>query len=217
MAPEMVPPVAAGVRSRRLPALTVGGRGNRGGGGGLKAPLALAALPILFAFIQAPDAKKPSAPLKNPPRAYFAAHCQRCHGVDGGNFIPGFADEPDAKLRADIVRMAEGPGGAPLKPEDVDVQVAYHRLISAEKPFVSWTARDGLTLKGEMTDGAKLSASVGELKADDSNWTLVLPSDADFKPLKLTATVGKKTTELVPSETPFAKPSEKAPSSSPRR
>lgn len=193
------------------------GRGKRGRGGGAGKGasrgygMALLAVPFLLAAIQEP-AKKPVEPLKTPPRSYFAAHCQRCHGIDGSNFIPGFADEQEAKLRADITRMADGPGAAPLKPEDVEVQVAYHRLISSERPFVSWTSREGLTLKGEVTDGAKLTANVGEPKVDEDDvWTLTLPSEADFARLKLTATVGKKTTEFVPSESAYAKPAPKTP------
>lgn len=167
----------------------------------------LAMVPFALAAVQEPE-KKPPAPLKVAPRAYFTAHCQRCHGVDGSNFVPGFAkDKPLETLRADIVRMAEGPGGAPLKPEDVEVQVAYHQLISAEKPFVSWTSREGLVLKGEVADGATLTANVGAVTVDDDYaWTLTLPSEAEFAKLKLTATIGKKETVLAPSETAFAKP-----------
>ena len=165
---------------------------------------------FLLAFIQAPEAKKPTEPLKTPPRAYFTDHCQRCHGTDGDHFIPGFATEPEAKLRADIVRMADGPGGASLKAEDVDVQVAYHRLISAQKPFVSWTGRDGLTLKGEVTDGATLTSNLGTPKiGEDGAWTLVLPSQADLAKLRLTAALGEAKTEFAPSESAFAKPAEK--------
>ncbi len=189
---------------KNFPSL-LGGREAGGEGIALRTWIALALAPLLIAAVQEP-AKKPSEPLKSPPRAYFTAHCQRCHGVDGDHFIPGFADEPETKLRADIVRMAEGPGGAPLKPEDVDVQVAYHRLMSSERPFVSWTSRDGLTLKGEVTDGAKLTSNVGEPKVDeDGAWTLTLPSEADFTKLKLTATLDKKETVFAPSESPFSK------------
>lgn len=176
--------------------------------------LILAFVPFLLAAqVPAPEAKKPTEPLKLAPRGYFAAHCQRCHGVDGTNFAPGFAKEPLEKLRADIVRMAEGPGGAPLKPEDVEVQLGYHQLISAEKPFVSWTGREGLVLKGEMTEGAKLVASVGTLKigADEDAWTLTLPVGTDLPKLKLTATLDKQETVFVPSESAYAKPSEKKP------
>ena len=80
-------------------------RGSRGGGG----LLALALLPFLLAAAQVPtpstETKKPTAPLKLAPRAYFAAHCQRCHGVDGTNVSPGFAKEPLEKLGADIERV----------------------------------------------------------------------------------------------------------------
>src|SRR5437868_4756765 len=133
-------------------------------------PLALAVITLAFAVLQTPEKpeeKKPPAPLKLAPRAYFVAHCQRCHGVDGTNYAPQFAkDKPLEKLRFDIERMARGPGGLVLRPEDVEVQLAYHQLISAAKPFISWTGKDGLTLSGESTEGAKLSATVGELKVD---------------------------------------------------
>jgi hypothetical protein len=173
--------------------------------------LAVALLPLLFAVLQTPEKpeeKKPPAPLKLAPRAYFVAHCQRCHGVDGTNYAPQFAkDKPLDKLKFDIERMARGPGGLPLKPEDVEVQIAYHQLISAAKPFLSWTAQEGLTLSGEFTEGAKLTANLGELKIDEdeSTWTLKLPMESDFKKLKLTATLEKEKTDLVPSESSFAK------------
>ena len=166
----------------------------------LLAPFALA--------LQTPTApaQKPVTPLKVAPRAYFTAHCQRCHGVDGINFVPGFADEPAEKLRADIVRMADGPGGASLAPEDVAVQVAYHRLMSDERPFVSWTGREGLVLRGEVSDGATLKANVGTMvMGKDGGWSLTLPSDADFTRLRLTATLGKVSSELVPYRTPYTR------------
>ncbi len=173
--------------------------------------LTVALLPLAFAVLQTPEKpeeKKPPAPLKVAPRAYFVSHCQRCHGVDGTNYTPQFAkDKPLDKLKFDIERMARGPGGLELKPEDIEVQVAYHQLISAAKPFLSWTGRDGLTLSGEFTDGAKVTANIGELKVDEdeSTWTLKLPSEADFAKVKLTATLEKEKTELVLAESSFAK------------
>lgn len=188
------------------------------GEGSQKALVLLVALaPILAAAVQGPAEKKPTEPLKVAPREYFARHCQRCHGVDGSNFVPGFADEPEEKLRADIVRMADGPGGAPLEPEDVEVQIAYHRLFSDERPFASWTAREGLTLTGELSEGAKLAANVGEAKIDkDGGWSLALPSEADFARLRLTATLGKRAAELIPSESPIAKPPKAEPEKPPK-
>ncbi|GEM_PF-2495749 len=224
MITKRVPLEAAAERPHAVADERAGGRGNRGRGGGpgrlkrfgARGFCLFAVLPLIaIAQTPAPQGadEKPSAPLKVAPRAYFTAHCQRCHGVDGINFVPGFAKEPPDKLKADIVRMADGPGGAPLKPEDVEVQIAYHRLISAQKPFVAWTEREGLTLKGEVAEGADLKASVGKLTVDDDGvWTLVLPSEADLKTLRLTATLDKATTEFVPSESPFAKlKEEKAP------
>lgn len=181
--------------------------------------IAFVLVPLVLAVVQTPEKpveKKPTEPLKVAPRAYFVAHCQRCHGVDGVNYTPQFAkDKPLDKLKFDIERMARGPGGLALKAEDIEVQVAYHQLISAGKPFVSWTGREGLVLSGELTEGAKLSANLGELKVDEdeSTWTLKLPSAGDLAKVKLTATLEKEKTEFVPSESAFAKlppPKEKA-------
>lgn len=154
------------------------------------------------------EAPKPGEPLKLAPRAYFVGHCQRCHGVDGANYPKDFAKaEGKDKLRADIVRMAAGPGGAPLKDPDVDVQMAYHALISDRRPFLSVTERKGAVVKGEVSDGATLKASIGTVEIDDDDeWTLTLPSDTDFAKVKLTATLGDKTTDLVPAESAYAKP-----------
>ena len=170
----------------------------------LLAPFALA--------LQTPTAPaaKPVAPLKIAPRAYFIAHCQRCHGVDGINFVPGFADEPLEKLRADIVRMADGPGGASLATEDVGVQLAYHRLMSEGLPFIAWTGRDGLVLKGEASDGATLKANIGTLKpGKDGEWTLTLASEADLARVRITATLDGKSSVLAPTTAPYAKLPEK--------
>lgn len=160
-----------------------------------------AALPFVLAAIQNPaeDDKKPPEPLKVAPRAYFVDHCQRCHGVDGFNYPANFAkDEGPEKLRADIIRMADGAGTAPIKEKkDVDVQVAYHELMSAKRPFIAWTGREGLKLKGEVSDGATLVSNLGKVEVnDDSEWTLTLASEADLAKLKLTATLEKKDSTL---------------------
>lgn len=171
--------------------------------------LTLVAVPFVVAAVQTPaeDEKKPPEPLKLGPRAYFVDHCQRCHGVDGFNYPAGFAkDEGPEKLRADIIRMANGAGNAPLKEkQDVDVQVAYHELMSERRPFIAWTKRDGLTLKGEVSDGATLISNLGKVEVnDDSEWSLTLTSEADLPKLKLTATLEKKEVSLEPAKAAYA-------------
>jgi len=171
--------------------------------------LALAICPLVGAAPQDGEAKKPPAPLKTPPRIYFRDHCQRCHGVDGSNLIPGFADrETPEKLRADVKRMADGPGEAPLGEKDLEVQTVYMQLVSAGKPFLAWTALKGTTLSGEASDGATVTATLGDqpikvVVDDDYQWTLVLPSIDDLAKLKVTATLEKQSTVLTPAEKPY--------------
>lgn len=158
---------------------------------------------------QAPEKPKP-APLKVAPRAYFIDHCQRCHGVDGSNLIPGFAEkETVEKLKFDVKRMADGAGEAPLEDKDLDVQTAYMQLASAAKPFIAWTKIDGTTLSGEVSDSATLTAALGdkplEIKLDDDyRWTVALPSLDDLPKLKITATLEKKSSVLIPAERPYS-------------
>src|SRR5579862_4680508 len=84
----------------------------------------------------APSEKKPTEPLKFAPRDYFVKACQRCHGVDGSNYEAGFAKkDSDEMLRHDIDRMAKGAGNQPIGSAEIEVQMAYHRLISDGKPF----------------------------------------------------------------------------------
>jgi len=159
---------------------------------------------------QAPEEKPKPEPLKVAPRVYFIDHCQRCHGVDGSNLIPGFAEkETVEKLKFDVKRMADGAGEAPLEDKDLDVQTAYMQLASAAKPFIAWTKIEGTTLTGEVSDSATVSATLGdkplEIKLDDDyRWTLTLPSLDDLSKLKITATLEKKTSILIPAEKSYS-------------
>ncbi len=176
-------------------------------------PFLLAGSFVAMASVVAPQEpadKKPVEPLKNAPRVYYREHCQRCHGVDGTNFIPGYAQkETREKLRADVKRMAEGAGESPLKDFDIEVQTEYAALASAMKPFLAWTSRDGLVIKGEATADSEVKAMVGDKPIqvevdDDNNWTIRLESEDQFKSLKVIATMEKQSTELRPSEKAYS-------------
>ena len=172
--------------------------------------LLVLALPFAVAAVVPDGERKPPAPLKLGPRAYYRDHCQRCHGVDGSNLEPGYAQkETLEKLKADVKRMAEGPGGKPLEGEDLDAQTEYMRLASAGRPFLAWTGVKGAVVAGEASDGAKVVATVGdralEVKTDEDNgWTVTLPSEGDLARLKVTATLEKKDCELRPAEKAWA-------------
>jgi len=163
---------------------------------------------------QQPEAKKPVEPLKFGPRDYFVARCQRCHGVDGTNYTAGFAKkDTDEMLRHDIDRMAKGAGNQPIKDDEIDVQMAYHRLMSDGKPFISWTGRKDLVLTGEVTDGAKLMAKIGDKTVDvkvddDDHWKLSLASSGDWEKVVLTAEMEKKKTSLELVKSAYSKPAD---------
>ena len=168
-------------------------------------------LPTIGGARGSAEEKKPAEPLKQAPRAYYRDHCQRCHGVDGCNFLPGYAQrESTEKLKADVKRMADGPGDLPLKEFDLEVQTAYARLASAGKPFLSWIEQKDLFLTGEFSDGATVTAMIGEkpikveTNDDEDQWRITLPSKDDLKLLKVTATIDKKSIELRPYEQAYA-------------
>lgn len=139
---------------------------------------------------QPAEPPKPPQPLKVAPLAYFTDHCQRCHGPEGAYYEDDFAkDQTDDQLREVLHRMADGPGGAPLVPADLDVQVAFHRALSEKRPFVAWT-KAGDALGGETT-ADKLTATVAGQPVDvavkDGAWTLKLPAGADLKDVEIRA------------------------------
>ena len=105
------------------------------------------------------------------PMAYFTAHCQRCHGPEGSRY-PDLTDRSDAQLEESIEEMAEGPGGAPLTPEGLALQVAYHRAIRAGEPFVQIAGFEGDRAVGYASPGATL-----EYQGDRGYKALVKPDD----------------------------------------
>lgn len=154
---------------------------------------------------------KPAEPLKIAPRAYYRDHCQRCHGVDGINFLPGYAQKaPLDKLRADVRRMAVGAGEAPLEAPDIEVQTAYAELASAGKPFLSWTGKKDLVLTGEASLGSDVTAMVNgkpiKVEVDDetSNWTIILASQSDLRTLQISAKLEKQVSSFKPFERAYS-------------
>jgi len=160
-------------------------------------PIALASAVFGFAVAGAPKVA-PAAPLKVEPLAYFTAHCARCHGVQGSNYADNFTKgKSDADLRKVLKDMADGPGAAPLDDQGLASQIAYHRAIDTQSPFLSWTSAKNGALAGEALNAEKLTAtSQGTnipVKVKDGKWQLTLPSSAKPEGVVLNAvSQGKK-------------------------
>ncbi len=135
----------------------------------------LAALAISCA-----GSKPPPSPLKLAPLAYYAAKCARCHGPEGSYYPDHFATQKtDKQLWEVLDRMARGAGQAPIQGIDLDVQVAFHRAIDRQLPFIAWTKIQGATLSGETTTD-QLEAKIGSknlpISVKDEAWTLTIPN-----------------------------------------
>ncbi len=95
------------------------------------------------------------------PISYFNANCGSCHGNYGSFWGEGFAAElTDHALRDIVDEMAAGPSQKPLEGLALDVQVAYHRSLVDQKPFVTAYLEDG-QLRGEVTPGSEVVVVAG--------------------------------------------------------
>lgn len=112
-----------------------------------------------------PDKAEESRPL-----AYFAAHCQRCHGPEGNRYPEDFPTRTDAQLRGSIVEMAEGPGGAPLGKGGLELQLALHRAIRAKEPFLQIAGGEGGKAVGYASTGVKLTQGGKPIEAKDGRF-----------------------------------------------
>lgn len=143
---------------------------------------------------------------KRGPAAYFEQSCAPCHGPRGTMFAPDFdAKYDDQSLAETILRMADGPGKAPLDPQEISAQVALHRAIARGVPFLSVTSYDGGVLRGEIV-GAEAVTSAGypaPVKVADGMWSVSVPL---FEVPKLRLEAASKTgiAELYPGKASFS-------------
>ena len=94
------------------------------------------------------------------PISYFNARCGSCHGNYGSFWGEGFAAALDEQgLREVVDEMAAGPAQAPLEGLALEVQVAYHRSLVDQKPFVTAYVENG-KLAGEAAPGSTVSLMV---------------------------------------------------------
>ena len=152
------------------------------------------------------DATAAAAPrvVLTAPLTYFQDNCSRCHGEEGAFYDkPALARRADAQLRQSIQEMAEGPGNAPLDGEGVAVQMAYHRAIAAEKPFLAVTKWGGALLEGEATPGSRVWLELGAAKiaAEQSGrqWKMVVPANTDWTKSRLHAALDGQEVGLAPA------------------
>jgi glucose/arabinose dehydrogenase len=139
--------------------------------------------------------------------AYFNANCARCHGPFGA-FYGKRPYHPYSVLQADIKRMADGPGNAPLSPEALAAQVAYHQSLYDLKPFVAWIGQQGREISGEVSPGSTVTVLNGAQSipahVEDYHWTAKLPAGVKPEQVKLRAQNAHGTTLLALRESRFS-------------
>lgn len=131
------------------------------------------------------DASKQAAvvePVEVEPLAYFEDKCARCHGPQGRNYGDAFGEDlSEHELHEVVDEMAAGPGFAPLEGEALEIQVAYHRSLIANEPFIIWNQAQGQTWSGEVYPGSSVRVKVdGETfpaQVGDATWQVALPAD----------------------------------------
>ena len=136
------------------------------------------------------------------PLAYFAAHCQRCHGPEGNRYPEDFPTRTDAQLRESIVEMAEGPGGAPLGKGGLELQLALHRAIRAKQPFLQISGGENGKALGYASPGAKIVQGGKSVEMKDGRF-LAEPKG------EIRATRDGKTVKLSPETVGTSHPAEK--------
>lgn len=90
------------------------------------------------------------------PITYFNDKCGKCHGNYGSYWLEGvIAGLDEKKLREVVDEMAAGPAQAPLEGAALEAQVAYHRSLADERPFITaYLEKDALA--GEVTPGSRV-------------------------------------------------------------
>ncbi|MDP8243240.1 MAG: hypothetical protein P9L94_04100 [Candidatus Hinthialibacter antarcticus] len=153
-------------------------------------------------------------PLSFHPIEYFEFNCARCHGSYGSSYGDTFGEGmTDAELIEFVDDMAAGPGQAPIEGAELNAQVAFHRSLVKDLPFIAWTGWDGETLSGEVTAGSSVTVKVGNEILDatvrDEKWSL---NSTQLKPilgsLVITAERNGATSQLKLSESAFNHASE---------
>ena len=171
--------------------------------------LFLASLGIAMVGQNSVAARVPT-PLKMGALAYFSAKCARCHGPEGTYYPDGFAaKKTDAQLRKILDDMGRGAGKAPISGIDLEAQLAFHRAIDGQLPFLTWTQITNSVLTGE-TNTEHVEARSGTrtilITVKDEAWTLRLPAGIKPSAVEIIARTDKGLARLKLRDAPFSKP-----------
>ncbi len=144
-----------------------------------------------------------------PAMAYYETNCSRCHGPEGSFYGPTLGKNlTDTQLIKVVNDMADGPGGAPLKPEALAVETALHRAMVLHVPFVSVTSIDGGKWSGEVMSDSKVTLMAGEEKivavVAGAAWTAQLPEATKPTDVRIVAELDGRTTFLRLSESSYS-------------
>jgi hypothetical protein len=150
------------------------------------------------ADIQRPEAESARLPvpqtgvadLGQGPVTLFDRACSRCHGPQGAFYGSGFAKLDDDRLRERVEEMMKGPAQLQPSPLQVEAMIAYSRALRDHRPFICVTnaaaflAGKDLTLRGEVTPGARVSLARGstttKARLDQSTWNVPAPPHPPF-------------------------------------
>jgi hypothetical protein len=142
--------------------------------------------------------------------AYYDQNCAHCHGPQGSFYGPTLGQKlSDKELQQNVDFMASGPGNAPLTPDQLAAETAFHRALIMRNPFVSVTQEgmDG-NWAGETMPDANVTLTVGKQQIvatlDDSGWNAQLPAGTKPSDVKITAESNGATTTLLPSQASYS-------------
>ena len=142
------------------------------------------------------------------PLGYFEQSCANCHGDYGSFYGPTFgAGLTDAQMRKEVDDMATGPGNAPLKPSELDIETAWHCAFRDHKPFVSVTAWANGHLTGDATPGATITLTDGKntwpVTLDDHSFDVAPGDKIDWGHATLQVVKDKVETDLALSKSGY--------------
>jgi len=143
---------------------------------------------------------QPKAPTQ-PPLAYFADHCQRCHGEQGSQYDPTLGKgKTDAWLVQEVTDMADGPGQGSLSGEDLKAEVAFHRSLILKEPFAFVSKFGSGAISGEALPKSTVTVVVGgkriPAKLTETSWAASVPASASLKNTVVEVKLGGKVTRL---------------------
>ncbi len=146
---------------------------------------------------QAPAASVSPQALTVGPIAFFQASCARCHGAYGATYGEALAKLSDADLTRFTEEMVVGPGQAELPPADLEAQVAWHRSLIDQRPFLAITNLSDSSTEGEVTPGSTVEVIAGGQRSaaqvSGHTWTAPRPSAG---PITIEARLKGRTTTL---------------------